>query len=56
MNFITKLNRGNFIFRPQFLKLEIYYWGVEYGNEYKISAQYLQKLCHVGQKTQGHGL
>ena len=50
MNFIKRLNRGNFYLSSQ---TNLIICGMEVGNKCKISAQY---LCQLAQKTQEHGV
>ena len=49
MNFIRRLNRGNFYFQTRLTG------GIKVKEKYKISARSISlRLCLLGQKTQGH--
>ena len=45
MNSIKRLNRGNFSFSNHGFVILLFVGGMEVGNKYKISAQYLQNYA-----------
>ena len=51
MDFIRRLKRENFYFSSQSFQIWWLISGIEVRKTHKISAQYLKKLCLLGQKN-----